>query len=307
VKIADRGFLTNAPIYIADEEGYFADEGIKLEFGEPPRSSSQIIPLLERGDLDVMASSLTAGFYAAVAQGARSRIVADRGHLADSGCDYDGIMVRRGLIKGSSATASDLRGKRFSAGPTGLGGYVLDKYLTSVGLTTADVTMVRLGETLEAQALHAGTIDGLHVAEPHLSQLLAEGHRLIGPSRIYAPGAHYAVLVFGPSLTVAHRDLGERFMKAYLRGVTKYREGLTPRNVDIIARRTHLAPQVLEKICLPTINADGALNSASLLDFQKWLVRGGFLTGAPGAEVGTDMTFVRSAAKELGIARTPGR
>jgi len=305
VKIADRGFLTNAPIYIAEEEGYFADEGIKLEFAEPPRSSSQIIPLLERGDLDVMATALTAGFYAALEQGARSRIVADRGHADATGCDYNGIMLRHGLLNGKSATANDLRGKRFSAGPGGIGAYVLDRYLASVGLTTADVTMLRLGETVEAQALNAGSIDGLHGAEPHLSQLIAEGHDLIGPARIYAPGLHYAVLLFGPTLTVKHRDLGERFMKAYLRGVKKFREGKTPRNIDIIARRAHLTPQVLEKVCLPTVNANGELNPASLLDFQAWLVRSGFLKRAPGAEAGTDMTFARKAAKELGIAQTP--
>jgi NitT/TauT family transport system substrate-binding protein len=305
VKIADRGFLTNAPLYIADEEGYFADEGIKLQFGEPPRSSSQIIPLLERGDLDVMASALSAGFYAAVAQGARSRIVADRGHVADSGCDYDGVMARRGLFKGGSPTAKDLRGKRFSLGPAGSAAYIVDKYLKSLGLTISDISMVRLGGSLEAQALEAGSIDGLHVAEPYLSRLLAEGHRLIGPARLYAPGAHYAVLVFGPSLTITHRDVGERFMKAYLRGVRKFREGLTPRNLDIIVRRTGVTAGALRKVCLPTINADGELNSGSLLDFQKWLVRNGHLSRVLGAESGTDMAFARRAAKELGIAPAP--
>jgi NitT/TauT family transport system substrate-binding protein len=302
VRIADRGFLTNTPLYIADEEGYFADEGIKLEFGEPPRTSSQIIPLLERGDLDVMASSLGAGFYAAVAQGARSRIVADRGHVADSGCDYDGVMARRGLFDRGSPTANDLRGKRFSLSSAGSAAYIVDKYLESIGLTTSDISLVRLGETLEAQALEAGSIDGMHVAEPYLSRLLAEGHRLIGPARLYAPGVHYAVVIYGPTLTVTNRDVGQRFMKAYLRGVKQYQEGKTPRNVDIMARRTGLQPDVIRKVCLPTVNPDGELNFGSLLDFQKWAVRNGHLSRVLGAEGGTDMTFARQAAKELGIA-----
>jgi NitT/TauT family transport system substrate-binding protein len=302
VKIADRGFLTNAPIYIAEEEGYFADERIKLVFTEPPRSSSQMIPLLERGDIDVMASSLTAGFFSAVAQGGRSRIVADRGHVSDSGCDYDGVIARRGLFEGGAPNAKDMRGKRFSVGPAGMGAYIIDKYLEAMGLTVADLTLVRLGERVEAQALDQGSIDGMHVAEPHLSMLVARGNRLIGPARVYAPGLHYAVLVFGPSLTVTHRDVGERFMRAYLRGVKKFQEGLTPRNLDIISRRTGFNVDTLRKICPPTINADGALNGASLLDFQKWLVKNGFLSRELGPEGGTDMTFARQAAKELGIA-----
>lgn len=304
VRIADRGFLTNAPIYIAEEEGYFADEKIKLAYSEPPRASAQIIPLLERGDLDVLAPSLSAAFYAAVSKGSRSRIVADRGHVAATGCDYDGVMVRRGLFKGLPPTANALRGKRFSLGAASSAAYIVNKYLNSLGLSNADIDMVRLGETVESQALAAGSIDGLHVAEPHLSRLVAEGNELIGPAGKYAPGMHYAVVVYGPTLTVTHRDVGQRFMKAYLRGVKKFGEGLTDRNIDIMARRTGLPADQLRKICLPTINPDGELNASALVDFQKWLVAGGNLPAVLGPEVGTDMAFARTAAKELGIPPT---
>ena len=91
-------------------------------------------------------------------------------------------------------------------------------------------------------------------------------------------------------------------MRAYLRGVKRFREGLTPRNVDIISRRTGVNADTLRKICPPTINANGELNGSSLLDFQKWLVKNGFLSRELGPEGGTDMTFARQAAKELGIA-----
>ena len=169
VRIADRGFLTNAPIYIAEEEGYFADERIRLKYTEPPRSSAQMIPLLERGDLDVMAPAVTAAFFAAVAQGSKSRIVADRGHVAPTGCDYDGVMVRRGLFNGeprrrrtcaASGSPSVRRARRHSC--------VEQVPEFARAMSTADVEMVSLGETVEAQALEAGSIDGLHVAEPYL-------------------------------------------------------------------------------------------------------------------------------------------
>ena len=304
VRIADRGFLTNAPIYIADEEGFFADEKIKLEFAEPPRASAQIIPLLERGDLDVLAPSLSAAFYAAVGKGSKSRIVADRGHVSAIGCEYDGVMVRRGLFNGRAPTAADLRGKRFSLGAASSAAYIVNKYLNSFGLSTADIDMVRLGETVEAQALAAGSIDGLHVAEPHLSKLLAEGNELVGPAGKYTPGMHYAILVYGPTLTVTRRDVGQRFMKAYLRGVKTFGEGLTPRNIDIMSRRSGIPADQLKTICLPTINPDGELNQPALIDFQKWLVAGGNLPALLGPEAGTDMTFARTAAKELGIPPT---
>jgi NitT/TauT family transport system substrate-binding protein len=259
-----------------------------------------MIPLLERGSFDVMASQLTSAFFAAVAQGGKSRIVADRGHVAASGCDYDGVMARRGLFDNGAPTAATLKGKRFSLGAAGSAAYVTDKYLESIGLSTKDLDMERLGESLEDQALEAGSIDGLHVAEPHLSKLVSEGHKLIGPARIYAPGMHYAVLIFGPSLAITRRDVGERFMEAYLRGVKDFHAGLTPRNVDIITRRTKMAPDLIRRICLPTISADGELNSASLLDFQKWSQKNGYLKTVVAGNA-TDMSFARQAARKLAI------
>jgi NitT/TauT family transport system substrate-binding protein len=301
VRFSDRGFITNAPVYLADAEGYFTDEGIHLTYVAPSASTSQIMPLLERGTIDVMSGTPSAAFYSLVEKGGKSRMVADRGHVADTGCDYDGVMARRGLFDSAPPTAKSLRGRRFSVSPAGTIAYITDKYLQAVGLTTNDLDLVRMNEFVEAQAIDAGTIDGLHVSEPQLSRLVAAGHKLIGPARIYALGVHHAVLVYGPTLTVEHRDVGVRFMKAYLRGVAKFHEGLSPRTIDIISKKLGMEPAMLKGICLPSINSDGALNMAALLDFQKWAVRNGVLARVAGPEAGIDTTFARTASSELGI------
>ena len=182
---------------------------------------------------------------------------------------------------------------------------MFSKYLSSLGLTIADVNMVRLGEAVEAQALAAGSIDGVHVTEPYLSPLLADGHELVAPDRAHTARTHYAVLVFGPTLTITHRDVGQRFMRAYLRGVKTFNEGLTARNVEIMASRTGVEADRLRVLRRPTVNRDGELDFPSLLEFQKWLVGSGNLGRVLGAEAGTDMTFARKAARELGISPTP--
>jgi NitT/TauT family transport system substrate-binding protein len=301
VKIADRGFITNAPLYIADEEGFFAKEGIRLEYTQPPRSTSQTIPLLARGDLDVVTSSLTSAFFSAIEQGAPIRIVADRGHITKNGCEYSGIMARRGLFDKNPPSAATLRGKRMSLGSSGTYGYIADNYLGTFGLSTKDIDVVRLGENVEAQALDAGTIDLLHVAEPYLSKLRAQGHTLIGPSSIYSPGTHLAVVEFGPTLTVNRRDVAYRFIKAYLKGVKQSSEGMTARNLDILARRTKLDPEVLRKMCRPAVYADGHIDTADVLKFQQWAVKTHRLDRVLGADAGIDMSFAERAARELGL------
>ena len=254
----------------------------------------------------MLAPAVSAAFYAAVTQGARLRIVADRGHVSPTGCDYDGVVVRRGLFDGGPPTAAGFKGKRFSMSPAGSAAFVIDKYLRSLGISTADIKMSRMaGERVEQQALEAGSIDAMHVAEPYTSILVGEGYDLVGPARLYAPRSHYAIVVFGPTLTVTNRDLGQRFMKAYLRGVQQFREGHTPRNVEIMVRRSGVDADRIRKVCLPTVNPDGELNYDSLLEFQQWLVSRGNLSRVLGAEAGTDMAFARKAAKELGIPPPP--
>lgn len=295
VRISTHGRLSNSVIFIAEEEGYFASEGIRLHYVEPPRST-QVLPLLERGDVDVLGAQPSAGLYSGFQRGARFKIVADRGHLEASGCDYDGIMGRKESFTSDSPSADEMRGKRFSINQAGTAAYISDMYLESLGLTQSDMKIVKLNETVEAQAIEAGSLDGMHVAEPYLSKLRSMGHRLIARGGRLAPGAHMSLLVFGPSIVVDNRELGQRFMNAYLRGARQYAEGATPRNIEIIAKRTGFDATLLRTVCLPKISADGELSLGWLLDFQKWAVRKGYLERVLGREAGTDLSFARRAA-----------
>jgi NitT/TauT family transport system substrate-binding protein len=304
IRIAAREVLTNAAILIAEDEGDFAKEGIRLRYMDAPRNSSQAIPLLERRELDVVSGAPGAGFYAAVAKGGLSRIVADRGHVEASGCDYDGIMGSRTAFTTDSPTAAQVRGKKFSINSPGSAAFITDKYLASLGLSESDVRSVKLAESVEEQAMVEGSLDAMHATEPYLSRLREQGHRMLAPARIIAPGAHYAVVIFGPSLTETNRELGRRFMKAYLRGARRYAEGPTPRNVEILARRTGFDPVRLAKSCLPSISVNGELNLPWLLEFQMWAVDKGYLEKVLGPGAGVDTSFAHDAAAELGNTTT---
>jgi NitT/TauT family transport system substrate-binding protein len=188
-----------------------------------------------------------------------------------------------------------------SVGASGAYGYIADNYFASVGLTTKDMNIVRLGESLENQALRSGGIDLMHVSEPYLSLLAAEGNKLIGPSSVYSPGAQYGTVLFGPTLTVDRRDVGLRFMRAYLKGVRESQQGATARNVEIVSQRTRLDPALVRKVCMPEISSDGQVDRLELLKFQEWAVKTHRLDRVLGADAGLDMAFAERAAKELGI------
>src|SRR3972149_6532640 len=89
VRVAFTPLQAWGPLFIADAEGYFAREGIKVEW-VTFAGGADTIAVLVQGQLDVGAGSASAGFFNALAQGAQVRIVADKGHVEP------GVPRRRG-------------------------------------------------------------------------------------------------------------------------------------------------------------------------------------------------------------------
>lgn len=298
--MAKSAFLTNAPMLIGDQEGYFAREGIRLNFVELPNTSVQAFPSLAKGDVDVVSSVVTVGFFNALLSGTDLRIVADRGHFDPAGgCETFGIVGRRSLFGDNPVDASALRGRRFAMNPVGQTGYLAALFLKRYGLKISDVTVVRLPATAERHALDAGTVDLVARSDPFFYQLMQGGHRLLAGGSTLAPRAHLAVLVFGPSLLRRNRDLGQRFMVGYLRAVRQYNEGHTDRNVALVSHGLGLDTTDLRKMCWPATRPDGAINLPSLTDYQQWGVETGNLSRLQEPTAVTDTEFVANASRLL--------
>jgi NitT/TauT family transport system substrate-binding protein len=276
VRLATRKHLSSAPIYIADEEGFFADEGIRLEYTEAPGRSMQAIPLMENGDVDVLASAVSAGLFTAAAGGSVVRIVADRGHVSTTGCDFNAILGRAGVFATDSPSREELLGKVFSINTAGTADFIIDKFLASRQLDAQDVRTISLTDVMEPQALANGGLDVIHAAEPYLSYLRKAGHRLIARAGQYAPRAHFGVIIFGRRLTVENRELGARFLTAYLRGVRQHAQGATPGNVEIIAKRMGYDREWLRDACLASVSESGTVDTEWLMEFQRWSLKKGY-------------------------------
>ena len=82
LKISALPYLSYAPIFIALEEGYFAEQGLALELVKFNRVG-QSMPALARGDLDISADSVGSNFFSAVSRGLKLKVVADKGHLGE--------------------------------------------------------------------------------------------------------------------------------------------------------------------------------------------------------------------------------
>src|SRR5919109_1571912 len=107
VVVGTGGSAGDAPFYIAQEKGYFQQEGLTVDLIVLD-SGAKVIAPLGTGELDVGSGALSVGFWNALVRGVKFRIVADRGH-AEPGYLYQTVFMRKDLVDGGQfKTLKDL-------------------------------------------------------------------------------------------------------------------------------------------------------------------------------------------------------
>jgi ABC-type nitrate/sulfonate/bicarbonate transport system substrate-binding protein len=296
-------YLAHAPLFIAEEEGYFAEQGFQIEFVKMTRSAAAI-PALAEGELDVMPASINLALLNAMARGANIKFVADMSHIAPTGCVSYGLMARRSLVDGGELDSlAQLKGRRISLNPASFGGYLVEKLLSTAGLGPDDVEIVDIPTPTKPEALEKGTIDLTVASEPWVTRILQAGHAVVWtPAQQVIPDFQIAVIVYGPTLLDENPDIGKRFMVAYLQAVRQYNQGKTERNLELLAEFTELDQELLMQACWPSFRNDGRINVQSMLDFQAWAVKKGYLDNPVTEEQFWDPSFVNYANQVLGTS-----
>src|SRR5580700_11721453 len=90
------GASRDAPFFIADAKGYFAEQGLKVNFVRFD-SAAKSIPSLGSGEIDVGSGATSAGLYNAFARGIGIKVVSDKARNA-KGYGFQAIMARTDLI-----------------------------------------------------------------------------------------------------------------------------------------------------------------------------------------------------------------
>src|SRR5581483_8736600 len=81
VRVAHIGAtISDSPLYIADDRGYLAEEGLELD-RTVFDSAARMIPALAADQVDVGGGAISAGLFNAVGRGVDLRIVADKGSM----------------------------------------------------------------------------------------------------------------------------------------------------------------------------------------------------------------------------------
>jgi len=88
-------------------------------------------------------------------------------------------------------------------------------------------------------------------------------------------------------------------MVAYLQAVRQYNQGKTEKNLKILAKHTGIDQGLLKKMCWPAVRNDGQFNVESVLNFQQWAKKRGYLDHLLTEKEFWDPSFIDYAIKVL--------
>jgi NitT/TauT family transport system substrate-binding protein len=137
-------------------------------------------------------------------------------------------------------------------------------------------------------------IDAAIIIEPFLTNLLEIGDAVIleRADTIY-PNQQVAVILYSAEFA-KRRDLATRYMVAYLRGVRDYNDAFVKKDptkraelIDILAEHTPIKNKALyEKMAMPGLHPDGAVNVAGLKADQDYYIGAKLLDRAADLDAG---------------------
>jgi NitT/TauT family transport system substrate-binding protein len=310
VKVGVNKVISDVVFYIAQERGFFAEQNLTVEL-IPFDSGPRMIAPLAAGQIDVGAGASSAGLFNAVARGLGVKIVADKGSVAMT-YDYMPLIVRKDLVdSGKVKTFADLKGlKLAAAGPGSATNAKLNVALTQGGLTYKDSDNVNMGYPQQVLALTSKAIDGAITTEPSTSQAIASGVAVRLSNDVLYPGQQVAVLLYGNDMLTKRRDVGQRFMIAYVKAARIFNDatykGLfngtgSKEVIDLIMKTTGLTNRQMFDAMVPNgISADAAIDIKSLTNDLKFFVDQGQIEKPVAVSDVMDMSFAENAVKQLG-------
>jgi NitT/TauT family transport system substrate-binding protein len=279
---------SSAPVFIAQDKGYFRDAGldVELKFFD---AAQPIAVATTSGDIDFGITAFTAGLYNLAGKGALKVI----GGMSREKGGYPliGYFASNNAYAAGLKTPKDLAGKRIAVTQVGSSfhyslGLLADKY----GFKLSNVKVLPLQSLSNAAAALKGeTVDAALLPASTARKLMDDGGaKLLGWVGDETPWQLGAV--FASPKTLADRPLVTKLLSALVRADREYHDvilagvvdGKAPINdktrplLEIIAKYTNLPVEQVVGNCA-YIDADGKLDVRNVANQIDWLQKQGFV------------------------------
>ncbi|UOF90371.1 ABC transporter substrate-binding protein [Fodinisporobacter ferrooxydans] len=311
VKVAMDNAPAEAGLILGMKLGYFQKQGIKVDY-EKFASGADMLTSLASGQIDVARTVISAGLFNAAARGVPIRLAADGGqNLPDK--PYFALVVSKKLAN-KVKDYKDLKGLKVGIASKGsINEMFLSKALEKGGLTTKDVKEVIVDSFPDLlTGVKTGAMDAAVQIEPLITSGVDQGvYSWWKNPKDYAPDEEISTIAYGKKL-VDNKDLGNRFMVAYLQGVRAYDDAIIYGNKDrdkiikILTKETFVNdPKTYQKMNPPFLDPNGQIPKDGVVNDQNWYAAQGMVKKKTNVDNLVDPSYADYALKKLGKYQKP--
>lgn len=287
--------LSFSPLFLAQEKGYLAAEGLDVDL-QIVQSASEVVAFMARGQMDAAFGNIGVPLFNAAARQMQVKIVGGVSYYpqdpaALSPCP---ILIRKELANTVKSVA-DLRGRKIAFNTRGgVIEYLAVESLKRHGLTLKDVEIVEMPFPDMAAALANGAVDAALIPEPGATAAKERGIATVLEVNP-APGTLATVLSFGANLlSPAGRKTGEAFLRGLRRAAADLQSPqavLSPEHVAVWAKATQIPAALIAKTAPYVFDQDLAIDLKDLQRQESYAVTTGQIGSAPQVEALIDRGF----------------
>lgn len=301
--------MSSSGIFLAQELGYFKQEGLDIDIIPFKKSGAPMTVLLSNGELHIGGGNLSTGLWNAINKGIKIKLVADKGHI-EKGQSYIGLLVRKDLVEsGKFKSPADMKG--YKMGLTSLGGVsqqiAAEKILKAHGRSLKDVEFIKMSYSQMNLALASKDLDATINLEPYIAKAEIDGTaKLMAKVYDYYSDQQSAAIFYSQQFIEKHPSEAAKFIKAYVRGVRAYNDAFVKgknkkATIEMLKKHIKIKDDRVWNNMIPIgLNPNGYINDKSLANDLKWYGERGYLKTVPDIKTVVDHTYLDKAIKELG-------
>jgi NitT/TauT family transport system substrate-binding protein len=308
VRLGGSAIGAEAGYFVAMDKGYFAEEGIDVEFLVFQRGSEQIPPLAT-GELQFGSITLDGSLFNAAQRDIELKIVNYNSLLTPTHYTAGIVMRQDFLDSGRYKEPRDLKGMTIALSSLGSTPQLYtERILGWGGLTGDDVNYSLLSFPDMVTALANKAVDAAWLVEPFIAIVEAHGTaRTVVSSGDAYPGAVTMVLVVSPDFARDHPDTVRRFVVAHLRGQRDYYRAIVKDEgsrdeiiASMIAHTPVKDPGLYTRMGMHAVDPNGTMDERVLDDYQDYFMKMGTQQRKLDLRRVIDRSYVDSALQRLG-------
>lgn len=279
------------PFYVADQAGYFADEGLEIEL-VPVSSALERDQLLLAGEIDGMLNDLiSTGIFNQ--DEPRIQIVAMARRAYEDAPQFRILAAPRSNI----TIPSDLKGIEIGISENSVIHYIAQRILEQAGLSADDLAWrPEPNIPVRYQLLMEGALKAVCLPDP-LAQAAIEGGAILiaDDSMLVEQEFSQSVLSFRSEIIENNPEAVEAFLRAWMRAAEDVNADPEAYR-DLWIENTNVPDSVRDSYVLPPFPTYAITQPLAWDDTMAWLVEQGIIDEAPSYESSVNPAFLEAIA-----------